>query len=143
MSCYMRIFFFLISLTPVNPECSEHPVLYHTSDNSNKIYTLWGANQIQKILKSHQYILQDPQVLIKVWKDGPQKLISGPQREGPTNIYSPSSQGTKAPLLDSLLTNHAIEENREQDIEYTCEPLRSQVPIQNTNECHSNEHPKN
>ena len=60
----------------------------------------------------------------------------------PCNIFYPhSSQGTRTWLLDSWIKPW---KKTEEDIQYTCEPLRDlRYLFRTANECHFNEHIKN
>ena len=75
---------------------------------------LWGMNQDSKDSKESPLYAPGTQVLIKVWKCGSPTAQLQPTWKDPYPVILSTPTAVKVPgrLLDSLLTNQAMEENR-------------------------------
>ena len=113
--------------------------------NSNRIYACGVSTRTQKILNSHQYILQGLKSF-KVWKDGSPKAQHQPTWNGPYPVILSTPTAVKVPGHDSWIYYSQVKlwKKTEEDTQYTCEPLRElRYLFRTTNECHSNEYPHN
>ena len=107
---------------------------------------LWGMNQDPKDSKESPLYAPGTQVLIKVWKDGSPKAQLQPTWKGPYSVILSTPTAVKVPGYDSWIhySQDKPWKKTEEDTQYTCEPLGDlRYLFRTTNQCHSNEHPKN
>ena len=107
---------------------------------------LWGMNQDPKDSKESPLYALGTQVLIKVWNDGSPKAQLQPTRKGlyPVILYTPTE--VNVPGHNSWIHYSRVKlwKKTEEDTQYTCEPLGDlRYLLRTTNECSSNEYPKN
>ena len=104
----------------------------------------WGMNQDPKDSKESPLYAPGTQILIKVWKDGSPCLQ--PTWKGPYPVILSTPKAVKLPGYDSWIHYSRVKpwKKTEEDTQYTCEPLGNlRYLFRTTNQCHSNEHPKN
>ena len=107
---------------------------------------LWGMNQDPKDSKESPLYASGTQVLIKVWKDGSPQAQLQPTWKGPYPVILSTPTAVKVPGYDSWIhySQDKPWKKTEEDTQYTCEPLGDlRYLFRTTNQCHSNEHPKN
>ena len=107
---------------------------------------LWDVNQDPKDSKEPPLCAPGTRVLIKVWKDRSPKAQSQPTWKGPYPVRLSTPTAVEVPGHDSWIHYSWLKpwKKTEEDTQYTCEPLSNlRYLFRTTNECHSNEHPKN
>ena len=104
---------------------------------------LWGVNQDPK--NSKESPLPRTQVLIKVWKYGSPKAQLQPTWKDPYPVILSTTRAVKVQGHNSWIHYSEVKPwKKTEDTQYTCEPLGDlRYLFSTTNECHSNEHPRN
>ena len=107
---------------------------------------LCRVNQDPKDSKESPLYAPGTQALVKVWKDGSPKAQLQPTCKGPYAVILSTPTAVKVPGHNSWIHYSQVKpwDKTEEDIQYTREPLGDlRYLFRTTNECYSNEHPKN
>ena len=107
---------------------------------------LWGVNQNPKDFKESPLYAPGTQGLVKIWKNGSPKAQLQPTCKGPYPVILSTPSAVKVPRHDSWIHYSWVKpwKKTEEDIQYTCEPLRDlRYIFRTTSECHCNEYPQN
>ena len=107
---------------------------------------LWVVNQDPKDSKDLPQYAPVTQVQVKAWKDGSPKAQLQPTWKGPYPVILSTPTADKVPGHNSWIPYSLVKpwKKTEEDTQYTCEPLGDlRYLFRTTNECHSNEHPRN